>query len=59
LEKISVALGRKAGVERWRRAVSDPAEGSAEEVEAVAPEVNEPVERRRVMLRGMDPGDLP
>ncbi len=30
-----------------------------EEVEAVAPEVNEPVERRRVMLRGMDPGDLP
>ncbi|WP_295638797.1 MxaK protein [uncultured Methylibium sp.] len=30
-----------------------------EEQEAVAEEVNEPVERRRVMLRGMDPGDLP
>ena len=30
-----------------------------EEQEAVADENNEPVERRRVMLRGMDPGDLP
>lgn len=30
-----------------------------EEQEAVAETVNEPVERRRVMLRGMDPGDLP
>lgn len=30
-----------------------------EEQEAVAEEDNEPVERRRVMLRGMDPGDLP
>ena len=30
-----------------------------EEQEAVAEEDNVPVERRRVMLRGMDPGDLP
>ena len=30
-----------------------------EEQDAVAEEENEPVERRRVMLRGMDPGDLP
>ena len=30
-----------------------------EEQEAVAEDDNVPVERRRVMLRGMDPGDLP
>ena len=30
-----------------------------EEQDALAEEENEPVERRRVMLRGMDPGDLP
>jgi mxaK protein len=30
-----------------------------EDQEAVAEEDNVPVERRRVMLRGMDPGDLP
>ncbi|HEU4460504.1 MAG TPA: MxaK protein [Methylibium sp.] len=30
-----------------------------EEQEAVAEESNTPVERRNVMLRGMDPGDLP
>lgn len=30
-----------------------------EEQEALAEEDNVPVERRRVMLRGMDPGDLP
>ena len=29
-------MGRKAGVERWRRAVSGRAEGSAEAVEALA-----------------------